>query len=171
MSILASPRFLPRVIAADAISCAGAGALQLGLTETLARLTGLPAALLTGTGVFLLAYAALAAWMARRPVPPRRLIGFVVAGNLAWAAGCGRRGAVGKRLGRADRPRRGLGVRAGRGRDRAGGTAVDGAACNAPRARPHGGGLNRSDGASVEGGSASPAEGGGPFHGHPSDSE
>jgi aconitate hydratase len=33
MSILASPRFLPRVIAADAISCAGAGALQLGLTE------------------------------------------------------------------------------------------------------------------------------------------
>ncbi len=87
MSIFASPRFLPRVMAADAISCAATGALQLGLTDTLARVTGLPATLLTGTGVFLLAYAALAAWMARRPVPPRRLIGLVVAGNLGWAAG------------------------------------------------------------------------------------
>ncbi|MCU4117651.1 hypothetical protein [Variovorax sp. N23] len=87
MSILASPRFLPRVMAADAISCAATGAVQLGLTDTLARLTGLPAVLLTGTGLFLLAYAALAAWMARRPVPPRRLIGLVVAGNLAWAVG------------------------------------------------------------------------------------
>lgn len=87
MSIFSSPRFLPRVMAADAISCAATGAVQLGLTDALARQTGLPAALLTGTGVFLLAYAALAAWMARRPVPPRRLIGLVVAGNLAWAAG------------------------------------------------------------------------------------
>ncbi len=87
MSILASPRFLPRVMAADAISCTATGAVQLGLTDTLARLTGLPAVLLTGTGIFLLAYAALAAWMARRPVPPRRLIGLVVAGNLAWAVG------------------------------------------------------------------------------------
>ena len=87
MSIFASPRFLPRVMAADALSCAATGALQLGLTDMLARLTGLSTALLTGTGVFLLAYAALAAWMARRPVPPRRLIGLVVAGNLAWAAG------------------------------------------------------------------------------------
>lgn len=87
MSILASPRFLPRVMAADAVSCAVTGAVQLGLTDTLARLTGLPAALLTGSGVFLLAYATLAAWMARRPAPPRRLIGLVVAGNLGWAAG------------------------------------------------------------------------------------
>ncbi|MBB1601190.1 hypothetical protein [Variovorax sp. UMC13] len=88
MSIFASPRFLPRVMAADALSCAATGALQLGLGDTLARLTGLPSPLLSGTGVFLLAYAALAAWMARRPVPPRRLIGLVIVGNLAWAAGC-----------------------------------------------------------------------------------
>lgn len=87
MSIFASPRFMPRVMAADALSCAATGALQLGLTEMLARLTGLPVPLLTGTGVFLLAYAALAAWMASRPAPPRRLIGLVVAGNLAWAVG------------------------------------------------------------------------------------
>lgn len=87
MSIFASPRFLRRVMAADALSCAATGALQLGLTDALARLTGLPTALLVGTGVFLLAYAALAAWMARQAVPPRRLIGLVVVGNLAWAVG------------------------------------------------------------------------------------
>jgi hypothetical protein len=87
MSTFASPRFLPRVMAADALSCAATGAVQLGLTGPLAGLTGLPAALLTGTGVFLLAYAVLALWIARRSTPPRRLIGLVVVGNLAWAAG------------------------------------------------------------------------------------
>jgi hypothetical protein len=87
MSILASPRFLPRVMTADALSCAATGALQVGLTDMLARLTGLPASLLIGTGVFLLAYAVLAAWMAARAVPPRRLVGLVIVGNLAWALG------------------------------------------------------------------------------------
>lgn len=87
MSIFASPRFLPRLMAADALSCAATGALQLGPADMLSRLTGLPVALLAGTGVFLLAYAALAAWMAWRPTPPRRLIGLVAVGNFAWAAG------------------------------------------------------------------------------------
>ena len=82
MSIFASPRFLPRVMAADAIACAATGALQLGLADMLARLTGLPVPLLTGTGAFLLAYAALAAWMARRPVPPRD-----IDPEHAWIAG------------------------------------------------------------------------------------
>lgn len=88
MSIFTSPRFFPRVMWADAASCAATGALQVVATDTLARLTGLPAALLMSTGVFLLAYAAVAALMARRPTPPRTLIGLVVAGNLAWAVGC-----------------------------------------------------------------------------------
>jgi hypothetical protein len=88
MSVFASPRFLPRVMAADAVSCAATGALQLAFAGALARLTGLPAPLLLATGVFLLAYAAAAAWMARRDQPPRRLIGLVVAGNFAWAVGC-----------------------------------------------------------------------------------
>lgn len=88
MSVFSSARFLPRVMGADAVSCAATGALQVAFTEAMARLTGLPAALLLGTGVFLLAYAAAAAWMASRPVPPRRLIGLVALGNLGWAAGC-----------------------------------------------------------------------------------
>jgi hypothetical protein len=88
MSVFASPRFLPRVMWVDAASCAGTGALQLFFGDALGRLTGLPAPLLLGTGVFLLAYAAAAAWMASRATPPRRLIGLVVAGNFGWAAAC-----------------------------------------------------------------------------------
>jgi hypothetical protein len=75
-------------MALDAASCAATGALQLLFTGALARLTGLSAPLLLGTGIFLLAYAAAAAWMASREQPPRRLIGLVVAGNFGWAAGC-----------------------------------------------------------------------------------
>jgi len=88
MSIFASPRFLPNVMWADAASCAATGALQVAFTGALARLTGLPAALLMGTGVFLLAYAAAAAFMASRSTPPRTLIGLVVVGNFGWAAAC-----------------------------------------------------------------------------------
>ena len=73
---------------ADAASCAATGALQVAFTGALARLTGLPEALLMGTGVFLLAYAAAAAFMASRSTPPRTLIGLVVAGNFGWAAAC-----------------------------------------------------------------------------------
>lgn len=87
-AVLASPRFLPRVMALDAASCALTGAAQLGFTDALARLTGLPAGLLMGTGVFLLAYAAVAALIARRQPAPRTLIGGVVLGNFGWAAGC-----------------------------------------------------------------------------------
>lgn len=88
MSLFASPRFLSRVMAADAVSCAATGALQLIFGTALARWTGLPAPLLLATGAFLLAYAGAAAWMASRALPPRRLIGLVVAGNFAWAAAC-----------------------------------------------------------------------------------
>lgn len=88
MSVFASPRFLSRVMGADAVSCAINGALQLLFTAALARLTGLPAPLLLATGVFLLAYAGAAAWMAARALPPRRWIGLVVVGNFAWAAAC-----------------------------------------------------------------------------------
>jgi hypothetical protein len=88
MSVFASPRFLPRVMWADAASCAATGVVQLAFAGALARLTGLPAPLLVATGVFLLAYAGAAAWMASRALPPRRLIGLVVAGNFGWAAAC-----------------------------------------------------------------------------------
>jgi hypothetical protein len=88
MSVFASPRFLPNVMWADAASCAATGAIQVAFTDALARLTGLPAPLLVGTGVFLLAYAAAAAFMATRRTPPRALIGLVVVGNFGWAVAC-----------------------------------------------------------------------------------
>lgn len=88
MSVFASPRFLSRVMWADAASCVGTGALQLGFTAPLAGLTGLPAGLLAATGWFLVAYGLLAAWMGSRAVPPRTLIGLVVIGNVGWAVGC-----------------------------------------------------------------------------------
>ncbi|MBD9585281.1 hypothetical protein IB269_28135 [Delftia sp. DLF01] len=88
MSMFASPRFLPRVMWADAASCAASGALQLVAGQPLSDVTGLPLALLQSTGWFLLGYALLAAWMAARSPVPRRLIGLVVVGNLGWAAGC-----------------------------------------------------------------------------------
>ncbi|MGJ7562840.1 hypothetical protein ACSFBM_03165 [Variovorax sp. GB1R11] len=88
MSVFASPRFLPHVMWADAASCAVTGALQVAFTGALAALTGLPAPLLMGTGVFLLVYAAAAAFMAGRRTPPRTLIGLVVFGNIGWAAAC-----------------------------------------------------------------------------------
>ena len=87
-SLFTAPRFLSRVMWVDAASCAATGALQLGFADAMARLTGLPAALLLGTGAFLLVYAALAAAMAARAEPPRLLIGLVVLGNFGWAAAC-----------------------------------------------------------------------------------
>lgn len=88
MSTVASPRFLRYVLSADAASCVATGALQLLFTASLAHLLKLPATLLTGTGWFLLAYAAAVAFIATRDPLPRPLIWLFVAGNLGWAAAC-----------------------------------------------------------------------------------
>lgn len=88
MSIFASPRFLPTVLRIDAATCLASGALQLAATGPLADLLGLDAALLRGTGWFLLAYGAAVLWLAARPVLPRPLVWAIVAGNLLWALDC-----------------------------------------------------------------------------------
>jgi len=89
MSMFASPRFLRGVLWADAASCLATGALQLAALDALPHLFGLPQVLLLDAGVFLVAYALMAAWAASRPVPPRRWVALFAAGNLAWAIGCG----------------------------------------------------------------------------------
>lgn len=88
MSILSSPHFLRRVLWADAASCLATGLLQVLLTGQLARLLGLPEALLTGTGLFLLVYAAAVAIVATRQPLPRPVVWVFVAGNLVWAIDC-----------------------------------------------------------------------------------
>lgn len=84
----ASPRFLRRVLWADALSCLGCGLLQLVFGASLAKLCGLPLALVTGTGIFLLVYAAIVALMAARMPLPHPLVWGLVIGNFMWAIDC-----------------------------------------------------------------------------------
>jgi hypothetical protein len=87
-AMFSSPNFLPKVLRLDAWSCLGCGVLQLALPGMMRDLTGLPAALLAGTGWFLLVYAALVWWLSRRDPLPRPAIWLIVIGNLGWAIGC-----------------------------------------------------------------------------------
>ncbi len=88
MAFVSSPRFLRYVLLADALSCLATGALQLALTDALAALLRLPAPLLLATGWFLLAYAAVVAFVATRDPIPRGPVWLFLAGNAGWAAGC-----------------------------------------------------------------------------------
>ncbi|MFO1327289.1 MAG: hypothetical protein U1F56_08015 [Rubrivivax sp.] len=77
--------FLRAALWLDA-SASGAVALaQLGAAVPLAGWTGLAQALLVETGVLMLGWVALLAWLARHPRPPRALLQAVIGGNLAWA--------------------------------------------------------------------------------------
>ena len=76
--------FLRRALQADAIfSGVSAVLLTLGAAD-LAPLLNLPEALLRETGLFLVAYAALVAWLGTRATMPRALVIIVIAGNSAW---------------------------------------------------------------------------------------
>ena len=76
--------FLRRAIQADAIfSGVSAVLLTLGAAD-LAALLNLPETLLRETGLFLVAYAALVAWLGTRATMPRALVIIVIAGNSAW---------------------------------------------------------------------------------------
>ncbi len=88
MTVLSSPRFLRNVLLADATTGLGSGVLQLLFTGTMASMLGLPAALLTATGIFLLAFAAALAFLATRQPIPRAPVWIVVVGNMGWVVGC-----------------------------------------------------------------------------------
>ena len=85
---LTSPAGLRRVLWADALSGSGSAALHLALTGSLSSLLGLPEALLTGSGIALLLYVALAGSLALQSSPPRALLGALVIGNFAWVLAC-----------------------------------------------------------------------------------
>ena len=86
MSIFASPRFVRNVLFADASITLAAGALHLLFTPQLVGSMNLPTPLLTGTGLFMLCYAALVLFIATRDPLPRPLIGLLAIGNFGWAA-------------------------------------------------------------------------------------
>jgi hypothetical protein len=88
LDTLTSPVGLRRVLAFDAASGAGTGALQLGLTGLLSQWLGLSPSLLQATGLAIFAFVALAAWLAVQGAPPRAALGAPVVGNFAWVAGC-----------------------------------------------------------------------------------
>ncbi|TYO63942.1 hypothetical protein FXV83_24860 [Bradyrhizobium hipponense] len=79
--------FLRRALLADAIF---SGVAALGFTfgaSAFAALFNLPEALLSETGLFLIAYAALVGWLASRAAAPKPLVLLVVIGNVAWTIG------------------------------------------------------------------------------------
>jgi hypothetical protein len=88
MPNFSSPRFLRNVLLADALSCLVSGAAQLLFTGALVQLLSLPSSLLVETGWFLLAYAAVVAFVAWRDPVPRSVVWLFVIGNAGWAVGC-----------------------------------------------------------------------------------
>lgn len=75
---------LAAVLLVDAATCVAMGALLLTLTQPIAALLGLPAALLTWAGALLLACAVPMFLAGRRRPPSSGLVILIVAGNLAW---------------------------------------------------------------------------------------
>ena len=88
MSIIQPSSFLRRVLFADAAVSAAVGALMALGAGALARLLGLPAALLTIAGVALFPYAAYLVWLATRAAVPRAAVWLPIVLNLVWAVDC-----------------------------------------------------------------------------------
>ncbi|PWG01458.1 hypothetical protein [Sphingosinicella humi] len=81
---MSSTLFLRRVLALDALSCAGMGVLLAAAADSLAPLFGLPEGLVRGAGLLLLPVAAFMGGLASRPSPPALLVWVVIVGNLGW---------------------------------------------------------------------------------------
>ena len=88
MPMLPQTPFLRLALSTDA---AATGAMGLAFTVAsagIAALTALPPGLVQAAGLFLLAYAAILAWLATRGAVPRVMMWLLVAGNLIWAVEC-----------------------------------------------------------------------------------
>lgn len=81
---MSSTLFLRRVLALDALSCAGMGVLLAAAADSLAPLFGIPEGLVRGAGLLLLPVAAFMGGLASRPSPQPPLVWVVIVGNLAW---------------------------------------------------------------------------------------
>lgn len=79
-------RLLSLLLWADAVSAAVTGALQVAAAPALAGWFGLPASLVLGTGLVLLAVAVFAALLAHSP--GRAGVLTLVGLNAAWVLGC-----------------------------------------------------------------------------------
>ncbi|GGY83439.1 hypothetical protein ACFFTM_06000 [Pseudoduganella plicata] len=86
MHTVAPSSLLKRALLLDAAGSGAIAVLQLMLPGPLHAALGLPPALLTGTGLFLLVYALALAVLARSGALWPALVRFVIAGNLGWVA-------------------------------------------------------------------------------------
>ena len=88
MSLIHPSRSLKTALTVDATSGAAIAALQLALPGLLADELGLPMALLLESGLFLVGFAALLAFLARSARVAAPLVWAIVIGNVAWSAAC-----------------------------------------------------------------------------------
>lgn len=66
----------------DSLTCIGAGLLCVLATAPLEQIAGLPRSLLSGAGLFLLAFGAVVFWSSLRPAAPA--VRAIAAANIAW---------------------------------------------------------------------------------------
>lgn len=72
----------------DAAATGATGLAMLPFTRPLAALLQLPAPLLAGASVFMLAYAAVLGWLRGRDTLPRWAAWTIILGNTLWALDC-----------------------------------------------------------------------------------
>jgi hypothetical protein len=86
MNPYGSSDFLRRVLLVDAAVSGAAGLLLAPAAGALEALLGLPASLLLYSGLVLLPFAALVAWLGTRTNPPHGAVRAVIGGNVLWVA-------------------------------------------------------------------------------------
>lgn len=72
----------------DSLGSGALGLVHIVATGAIAQKTGASPALISGSGLFMLAYATLLAWMASRHALPRWSVQIIVWGNSGWILGC-----------------------------------------------------------------------------------
>ena len=85
MSTFRPSTFLRNVLLADALISGATGLLLVLGAGLVTEVLGLPVTLLRLTGLSLLPFASLVAWLATREAPPRAAVWAVIAFNAAWA--------------------------------------------------------------------------------------
>ena len=84
MSIVSVTPFLRRVLKADALISAAAGAVMALGSGLLQDVLHLPSALLLAAGVALFPWAAFLLWLAAKPAVPRAAVWAVIVLNAVW---------------------------------------------------------------------------------------
>lgn len=88
MKTIQTARLLKLALIVDAGASLGLAVLQLFMPDLLADYLSLPHLLVTGTGAFLVAYAAMLVMVARAERVWAFLVQFIIIGNVGWALGC-----------------------------------------------------------------------------------